>query len=542
MTITDRMRFIIEEANTGVILNRDLEVLEPKAGGQLSGPGTIQFGVSPFANPILDWKKNGQWVHLEMEFNGVKKIMLSTIVKSAIPDPESGIMQIETYGFSDYPKGKPWLENYNDIAVDPFEVVQRVWVHVQSFANAQLGVEVYPASSGTQMLPGYGFDGTTLTFDFFALFIRAVDFVDCADQINGLARDIPFDYLEKSWWSEDRTEISKQLLLGYSSSGPGIGVRQEHLAFVVGENVLKTELADEKDIEPVTDVIIRSWQPGSVYNSQLGNADDTQFRETILEEDAKINSTERAAAWAAKKLQKRTVPKYWKKIVVDPDHSNAPFGSYELGDLIFVRGTNPWYGEIALWHRITSWAYDEQNRRVELGLKVEGAFNYDPIDYDPDYEEPPRPNLLHNGFFGDSLNYWTRASGSWIRVSNKGFATAGCVRIDADGTSKVLRSEKIGVAPGDELDLTAYVTWEDVTSASGEGFVLRVTTTFMGGTPVDHDIDSIDHPVGLHAWQRLEGTYTIPSGVDEIAVKLVCTANVTGGTAYWDDVVMIEAE
>ena len=537
--ITDRPRFIVEEANTGVILYRDLEVIEPQFGGQLSGPATLKFNLAPLANfPVIPWGKNRQWVHVEMEFDGVRRLVVSAIVKSAIPDPETGVMAVECEGFSNYPKNKPWLEDYNPIAVDPFEVFARVWAHVQSFSNAQLGVEIYPQDSGTQMLPGFGFDGSTLVFDFFALFIRAVDFNDCADQINGLSRDIPFDYFEESFWNEDRTEISKRIHLAY----PKGGVRQEHLAFILGENVSKAELADEKDIDPVTDVVVRGWFPGKVYNAKLGNISEEQFRDVVLEEDAKINSTERAAAWAKRKLQKRTVPKYWKKIVIDPEHPNAPFGSFGVGDEVFVRAQSPWYGEIALWHRIVTWAYDPSSGLVELGLKVEGAFNYDPIDYDPDYEEELPRNLLGNGYFGRNLLYWTRIAGAWIRVSNDGFETNGCVRIDCDDGGEALRSERIPGEPGDHFSAKCHLKWSGVTSTAGPGFILRIIFSQNGVGVSQLDLDTYDSPTGIHAWERLEGEFVMPEDANEFAVQLTVTPNVTGGQAFWDDVVAIDIE
>ena len=151
-----------------------------------------------------------------------------------------------------YPKEIPWLENFNPIAVDPAEVIQRIWAHIQNFTNANLGVQVLPSSTGTQMLPGYGFDGSILSFDFFAMFIRAIDFVDCGDQIISLARDLPLDLFEEVSWNEDRTEVNKVLRIAY----PLGGLKQEHLAFRLGENVINAEAAEDADIEPVSDIMI----------------------------------------------------------------------------------------------------------------------------------------------------------------------------------------------------------------------------------------------------------------------------------------------
>lgn len=534
MIITGRPRFIVEQVNTGVILYRDLEVVEPKFGKQLSGPGFLSFGLMPKANPLIDWGRNKQLVHVEMEIRGVRKIVLSTIVKTAVPDSKSGQMNIECYGFSDYLKEKPWLQDINDIAVDPFEVVARVWTHVQSFTNAQLGVEVYPQSSGTQMLPGFGFDGNTLSFDFFALFIRAVDFVDCADQVNGLARDIPFDFLEESAWNYNKTKIDKKIHLAY----PHGGVQQDYLSFVKGENVLEAELADEKDIEPKTDIIIRGWQPGKVFDSRLSNADPTRLRDVIMEEDAKINSNERGKAWAGRKLARRDVPKYWKKILIDPNHPNAPFGEWEVGDTIMVRAIDPWYGEIGLMHRITSWAYDMKSGTCELQLRVDGAFNYDPIDYDPDYHDTLPPNKLKNGWFSANLYNWTRSSGAWLWVSNDGFNAKGCTRVDIDPGVQALRSERVKTVAAEVNNVSAYVKWSGVSSTAGPGFILRVLFYNNGARTGSYDVDWYNNPTGMHQFQRLQGSFTTPTDSNEFAIQLVVSNTVTSGSCTWDDVVV----
>lgn len=288
--ITDRIRWTVIEANTNEILARDLNVVEPLITENLSASSSMQFKLLPTeqhrSSEGINWKSWGQIVVAEVEVNYVKEIFAVGIVNEggAKVDPQSGALQIDTVGMIGYPKGEPWLENFNPIAVDPFEIVQRVWAFLTSFSNANLGVEVYPAESGTQMLPGYAYDGSILSFDFFATFIRAVDLPDCGDVIASLARDIPFDMYEEAEWNEDRTELTPKIRLAY----PFGGLQQDHLAFRSGENIVAAEIAEEMDIQPVSDVIIRSWLPGKVYSSRLSNADPTRFRRTAVEEDANI--------------------------------------------------------------------------------------------------------------------------------------------------------------------------------------------------------------------------------------------------------------
>jgi len=373
----DRFRFICEEARTGKILSRDLTVTAPKILRALSGACNIQFDINyrDYMNAGIYFKPWGHWIHVEKKILGERKIWASGIVVPSQIDKQTGVMHLEAQGFSAYPKEIPWLENWNPLVVDPFEVVAKIWNHVQSYENGDLGVEVYPIESGLEMLPGYAFDGSILNLDFFAVFVRAEDKNNCQDWIDKLARDIPFDYIEESGWNEDRTGIWKKLHLGY----PRVGTQQDNLAFVINENVIEASPHIETETDWASDVIIDGWAPGSVHSSHLENADPSRYRRVVLQDDARINSNERAAAWARKKLSRRQTPAYWESIIVDMDHPNAPFGYYDVGDRIWVRGPMPWVGDVNQLHKIIAIAVDEEKGNCQLTLKAEGAFEYDPI-------------------------------------------------------------------------------------------------------------------------------------------------------------------
>ena len=558
--ITDRLRFSVLAANTDEVLSRDLIVKDPTIQINLSGPSTIEFsmlqGESVASSAGIDWKNYGQTVVCEIEINGVRQVLGYGIVTNNTIDPASGQMKIQTTGVLGYMKGIPFLVNFNPIAVDPFEVVQRVWAHLQSYSNANLMVEVYPSSSGTQMLPGYSFDGSSLSFDFFAVFYRAVDFQDCADIVNGLARDIPFDMVEEGAWDDTRTTFTRKIKLGY----PLTGTQQTHLTFRLGENVITAEMADELDIQPVSDVIIRGWLPGKVMSSELSNEDPTRYRRTVMEENAQIDSTERAAAWAKRKLTRRNIPTSFKKIVIDPNHPAGPLGSFALGDSIWVSAPNyPWVGTIEGWHRVTSITYSEAQSQgqggggsaqgtppglVEVGLKVEGAWNYDPIEYNPDYADQPvvDPNRVYNGYFSRNLGSWKAIRGQWIRVPDITYANnydpdTGSVRIDCDDVGEAFKSTRFTVLPGEHLTVECAVQWQNVTSTgSVPGFILRGFTSIDGDETAGEtiDFDSIISPSGAAGWNLLEMVdWEVPTGINELALQLTVDASVTGGTAFW---------
>jgi len=550
--ITDRTRFSVLEVNTNRILTRDLVVREPQVARNLSAPGNVAFklaaGEQYASSSGIDWKQWGQWIIPETEVNGVRWCWGALLTNRCAIDPTTGDMNIEGVGFLGYPKGIPWLENFNPIAVDPGEVVQRIYSHLQNYINANLGIEVFPWETHTQMLPGYAFDGNILNFDLTAMFIRAVDFIDCADQITSLARDIPFDLFERVSWNGDRTEVIKRVEVAY----PLGGLHQDFLTFRLGENVIAAELADELEVEPVSDVIIRSWAPGRVMTSLLGNADMTRARRTAMEEDLFIDSTERAAAFAKRKLQKRNIPISFSKITIDPNHPHAPFGSFDVGDNIRVQAPNfPWKGSIDQWHRIISITYQDGSPTMDLGLKCEGAFNYDPIDYNPDYEQEPVTDLnrLSNGYFRTNLSGWTSLQGQWFRVSdigydiaNLGYPNIGSVRVDCDDDGERFLSHRVHVTPGEHLKIEGAVKWNEVVSGPTDQFLLRGITYLDGGEVGSVDFDGYTHPDGTHQFEILRTpNWVVPDGINELAVQLTVTPGVSNGITWWSGIRIVPA-
>ena len=389
MTYYDRFRFAVEDVH-GNILARDVVGLEVSILRMLSGPCEIDFKIHPRDPSIQHPDGSGPiqlrpwayWIHaLKDDPYGNELVWASGLMQTSEVDPQSGIMNVKAEGFSNYPKGIPWLENWNPFAVDPFHVVERIWAHVQSYPNSNLGVTVYPTESGTQMLPGFYFNNEEFVQDFFAIFIRASDLNDCGDYLNKLARDIPVDFVEESSWNADRSGIDKKLHLAY----PKMGVDQTDLTFRINQNVSATTPKQESEIDWLSDIIIKGYFPGKEYSSAISNADPDRYRRVMKEQDLHIDSDERAAAWAHRRLTRRQTPSYFESIIVDPYHSNAPFGTYDVGDTIMIEGPMPWIptGFVKQKHRIMMMGFDESKATIELKLMADGAFNYDPIEYVP---------------------------------------------------------------------------------------------------------------------------------------------------------------
>lgn len=383
----DRWHFMIED-RYGNILARDIFASEARVTRMLSGPCEIEFKIHPKNKSIqapggtgpIQLKPWGHWCHaLKMGLDGNEKIYASGLFQPSDIDPETSVMTARFKGFSDYPSGIPWLENWNPIAVDPFEITDRIWNHIQTVSGGtgNLGVTVYPTDSGTQMLPGFSFNNEEFVQDFFAIFIRSVDRNDCGDYINKLARDIPFDYWEETTWAGGSAPIVKKIRQAY----PFGGIDQADLIFRKAQNVVAVIPKQESEVEWFSDITVNGYFPGKVYSHTITNADPDRYRRVMDEVDLNINSNERAAAWGKRRLTRRQFPNQFESVIVDPYHPNAPFGSYDVGDFIRIHAPNQWVGDVDTKHKVMAWSWDEKTNKLELKTMAEGAFNYDPIEF-----------------------------------------------------------------------------------------------------------------------------------------------------------------
>lgn len=392
----DRFHFMVEDVH-GNILARDMVGMEPSVTRVLSGPCEINIKLHPKEPSIqlpnsqgpIQFKPWGQWVHvLKEDLTGIEKIWASGLVQPSDIDPQTGILNLRAQGFANYPKGIPWLENWNPIAVDPGEIFERIWTHLQSYPTGNLGVTVtnkngtVPARTLTQMLPGFSFQNEEFVQDFFAIFIRAVDRNDCGDYLNKLCRDIPIDYWEDTTWSGGTAPIEKFIRIAY----PFGGVDQQGVIFRTGENVIATTAKQPTQVDWFSDITINGYFPGKVYSSTISNADLDRYRRTMDEVDLHVDSNERAAAWGKRKLSRRQYPAaQFESIIIDPYHPNAPHGSFDVGDFVRIQGEIPWEGNIDVKHKVLTHSWDEAKGVVQLGVMAEGAFNYDPVEYvEPD--------------------------------------------------------------------------------------------------------------------------------------------------------------
>jgi hypothetical protein len=525
----DRFRVIVQETRGGAIVSRDLSVTNLVVQRSLSAACDIQFDINPndpSAQGIYfkPWK---QYIHLEKTMQGKRKIWATGIVQPSDVDEKTGILHLKAKGFAGYPKGLPWLEDLNWVANDAYEPVVEIWRYLQEYPNGDLGVEVFPQSSGVEMLPGYSYDGTTMSLNFFATFVRAVDKLDCGDYIDALAKDIPFDYAERSQWNHDRTDVIKKIELGY----PRLGLIQTNLAFILNENVLSAKPHTESQIDWVSDIGVTGFFPGFEYSFELANADPTRLRRYLNEVDANVDSNERAAAWAHRLLARRQTPAYWENITVDMHHPNAPFGMYDVGDTITVRGSMPWVGDIAQDHKIIAISVDDTKNACTLTLKADGEFNYDPIFY-PDGST----NIITNDGFDYNLDGWTPTGPGWDHDASQGVARLGSVTIAADGTDHDLLTQAYGLSRFQIFPLAVKVKCTGAVATSNDGVQLVAQFYDEDMNPTTAvKIASVTNLSGTVPWQTLKGNVLTPTGSTRVALRLHVGSEMSAGQVWFDD-------
>lgn len=528
----DRWRLIVQESRgTREIVTYDLNVTNLRITRALSGPFDLQCDVNPNDPSAagIYFKPWRQYVHVEKVMQGKRRIWGTGIVQPSDVDEKTGILHLKAKGFACYPKGIPWLEDLNWFANDAFRPVVEIWRHLQQdFPNGDLGVQIYPQTSGVEMLPGYAFDGNLLNLNFFATFVRQTDRLDCGDYIDALARDIPFDYLEQSAWNADRTDVVKKIKLGY----PRLGLIQDNLAFVLNENVTSAKPHTESETDWVSDVGVTGFFPGSEYSARLANADPDRLRRYLDEDTAFIDSNERSAAWAHRRLARRQTPPYWETITILPNHPNAPLGSFDVGDSIIVKGRMPWVGDVQQYHKVIAITIDTTKGVVQLTLKAEGAFNYDPIFYPSGVT-----NIIFNSAFDFNLNGWTADGPGWSHDDAQGANRLGSATITADGEHHELRTQPYGLAPFQIFPMGVSVKCLNAVSS---GAAVQLVAQFYDedDNPTQAFLVGAATPNGTMPWSRIAGNILAPTGAASVSMRLRVDASMTAGQVWFDDAVI----
>lgn len=140
------------------------------------------------------------------------------------------------------------------------------------------------------------------------------------------------------------------------------------------------------------------------------------------------------------------------------------------------------------------------------------------------------PNLVSDGGFDDIP---TGADGRWFHSDTVGRTKPGSLGIVGNGQADAIVPPPVAVSPGQTFRVSAWVSGD---SAAGDADSVRLTIVeFADDVVVNTHVVASLTPVGTFTWTELAGDYTVPDGVDMVAVAPDVTDGFTSGTVYFDD-------
>jgi hypothetical protein len=143
-------------------------------------------------------------------------------------------------------------------------------------------------------------------------------------------------------------------------------------------------------------------------------------------------------------------------------------------------------------------------------------------------------NLLINGDFLSPASV-SDLSGLFTWDGDAGLTggTPGAAKTIGNGTTKSLFSNMFNVAPGQVLNPSVWTMWSGATG-SGSPIQLQIAK-YLDGVLIGSDVVGSKAFSASSAWTQITGSYTVPNGVDRIAVKLVVTSLLTAGNVWFTD-------
>lgn len=142
------------------------------------------------------------------------------------------------------------------------------------------------------------------------------------------------------------------------------------------------------------------------------------------------------------------------------------------------------------------------------------------------------PNLLLENAFAEAITIDPGTEFYWDGTDGK--TAPGCAAVDCDGIEHFLVSDKIPVAKDQQLNVGAFVSHAGVGAGANPISVELLTFGSSNGGEIIAQLPSA--AVDDTDWSvQLSGNYTVPAGVDEVAVLLRVTSAATAGVVKFDD-------
>jgi hypothetical protein len=367
-------RYIAQRALTREILDVDLPLRRDELTWALSGPGSFKGSldaalgthVAPDGRPLIEPWSTAIYVEADGEIRA-GLLVTSTSV-------EGSRLVVEAAGFTTYPHGLPYTgPDYVKIQIDPAQVVKDLWAHIQAQPSGDLGVVVTgstPVRIGTEErdVSFETAEGETVEFTAGPYKVLWADAPDQGSEIDSLAKETPFDYVESHRWDGDA--IAHEVAIRY----PRAGARRTDLAFRDGENITSSVPVVADGSAFANHVLGIGAGTGKAAVQAPVHEPDGRLRRVAVYTDKSVTSTSRMTSLARAELARRQKTFEISSIDVR-DHPNAPIGSWALGDDVLVEVDVPFYGPVSLWCRVVAWTLLGETT-ARLSLVRSDSFTY----------------------------------------------------------------------------------------------------------------------------------------------------------------------
>jgi hypothetical protein len=364
VSIAPPVRVLTRHALTGAWLATALPVTDLEYGPELSGPGELRGTLSPrlvASNPTLaDPGTTEIYVESEgqLEWGG-----LIWDVRA-----QGSEYTIEAASWSSYLQKRFDLDGEHGgrgpyTYQDRCQVIRNIWAYAQGVPDGDLGVVVDSTTSTSKV-------GTPSD----VWHSYWYDLKSLGDQVDELVSDqgTP-EYTCTTAWNADKTGVVKRIKLGW----PRLGARRRDIEFSSGVNIIEEpeQVISGDDYAQV--VIGTGAGDGSAKLRQISAVRNGRLRLEATAAFPEINGGDvlkERVAW--ERAWRQTLGAV--EQVTIRDTPAAPFGSWQVGDDIFVRIHNNWTSFTG-WCRVVSWVVKPTapgGPQAVISLKPSAMYTY----------------------------------------------------------------------------------------------------------------------------------------------------------------------
>lgn len=357
-------RVLTQHALTGAWLSTALPVTDLEYGPELSGPGTLTGRLSPrllASNPTLADPGN-TLIYVEsgghLQWGGIVWDVRVT----------GNDYAIEAASWSSYLQKRFDLHGEHDgrgpyTYADRCDVLRNIWEYAQEQPDGDLGVTVDSTTSTSTI-------GTPADVHHSYWY----DLKSLGDQADELVSDNATpEYTCTTSWNADKSAVVKRIALGW----PRRGARRTDLTFSSGVNIVE-EPEDALAADDYAQVVIGAGSgDGSAKLRQISAVRNGRLRleagvdyPQITSNDVLKERVEWERAW------RQTLGRV--EQVTLRNTRAAPFGSWQVGDDVYVRIHNAWTSYTG-WCRITGWTIKPTAKggpQAVVNIKPSAMYHY----------------------------------------------------------------------------------------------------------------------------------------------------------------------